>query len=301
MKVAISGGSGFIGSRLIESFRAEGHEVVALTRSPRDSGSGVKWVRWSPPAIEDGWLGAIAGVDAVINLAGESIAAKAWSDRRRQAILSSRVDSTTALAGAIAQLDRSPTVFVSGSAVGYYGSRGDQKLTEVSAPGDDFLADVCRQWEAAAQPAESHTRVVYLRTAVVLGPGGGALPQMARPFRLFFGGQVGPRDQYFSWIHIDDEIGLILTVLEDASISGPVNASSPNPVLMPELAGALGRSLHRPVWLPGVPMVMKLVLGQRSEFLFASLRVIPEKARDAGFDFKHPILDEALNSALSGR
>jgi uncharacterized protein (TIGR01777 family) len=304
MRVAIAGASGFIGRALTQALVERTDSVIALTRSASKARSvlppAVSLVEWSPERPSGQWIRSLAGVDAIVNLAGEPVADKRWTAERKRQILDSRIEATRAVVMAMERAAGGPKTLVNGSAIGFYGSRGDEILTEESAPGFDFLAGVVRQWEStAAQAAGAGIRVVLIRSGIVLGLGGGALPRLLLPFRLFGGGVMGPRDQWVSWIHLDDEIGLILAALDKAEASGPMNATSPNPVTMDAFSHAIGRALHRPVWVPGLSVPMRLALGERSEVAFASQRALPEAARRLGYTFKHSDVDEALGSLIA--
>ncbi len=237
MRVVIAGGTGLLGRALTAALIQQGHQVVILTRSTR-TGS-VPFVSWVPDGTAGEWARAIDGADAVVNLAGESIGAGRWTDARRQAIRESRVLPTRSLVAAIRGANRPPGVFVSGSAQGYYGDRGDEILTEASAPGGDFLAGVCVDWEAEAQEASRLARVVLLRTAVVLDRDEGALPRMVQPFRFLAGGPLGSGRQFVSWIHHEDWVGIAAQAVVDERFAGPANVDSPNPVRNAEFAKAM--------------------------------------------------------------
>ncbi len=302
MRIVVTGATGFIGSHLCRALTGRGDEVVALTRKPDRAGprlpSSVRSVGWSPPEVSPSWAQELDGVDGVVNLAGEPVADRPWTAQQKERIARSRIDATTAIVEAMDRCERPPTVLVSGSAVGYYGSRGDEKLTEDSPPAQDFLATVVDRWEEAARAAEElGVRVTLLRTAgMVLGTDGGALPRLALPFKLFMGGILGPPVQLVSWIHIEDEVGLILLALERADGSGPLNAVAPHPVDMRSFSHSLGRALHRPVWAPGIPLAVRLMLGERASVVFASQNVIPARAEQLGYRFRYPTLDEALSN-----
>lgn len=304
MRVIVAGGTGFIGAALVRTLLERGDSVGVLARNPRDVsstfGQDVDAVEWHPPQAGP-WVEVIGSADAVINLAGAQVASpfRPWTSAYRDVIRGSRVGSTRALVGAMAQAERKPRVFVSQSAIGYYGSQGAAVLTEESPPGKGFLADVVQQWEAAARPAEKlGVRVVWLRTGIVLGEGGGLLSQFLPPFKMFAGGAMGWRDQWVSWIHLDDEVGLIVDALTEDEIRGPVNATAPDPVTMQQFSAELGRALHRPSWVPFYGPLLRVFLGKRSEAVLASQRVLPKTAESRGYEFKHPELREALSSIL---
>jgi uncharacterized protein (TIGR01777 family) len=287
MKVVIGGANGLIGSELGRALRARGDEVVALVRKPREPGE-VKWDGRSVPA------GALDRADAVVNLSGANIGARRWSEPYKKEIVDSRVESTRALVEGMRAARPRPKVFVNASAVGVYGGRGDEELTEDSAPGGDFLAGVCKASEAQAMRAEElGVRTVLLRTGVVLARQGGALKQMLTPFKAFVGGPIGNGKQWFPWIHLADEVGLILWAL-DGSVRGPLNAVAPAPVRMKDFAQALGRALHRPALFPVPALVLRLGLGEMAEVLLEGQRAVPRKALQGGYRFRFPELSGAL-------
>lgn len=295
--IAVTGATGLIGSALVERLRAHGHTVRRLVRSPRQTRDGdFVWDAERndlPPA-------ALAGAEAVINLAGAPIAHR-WTADRKRAIRDSRVLGTERLARAIASLDVKPRVLLSGSAVGYYGDRGDELLTEASSPGDDFLAGVTKAWERATIPAsDAGVRVVLLRSGVVLARDGGALARMLAPFRFGLGGPLGSGDQWMSWIALADHLHAIEYALFTESVSGPANLASPNPVRNSHFASTLGRVLARPALLPVPAMALELLYGEMARAtLLASQRALPHALAAAGFDFTHPTLEGALRSELS--
>jgi uncharacterized protein (TIGR01777 family) len=303
MKIVVAGGTGFLGRPLTAQLVSGGHEVVVLTRSRGDAGPGARGVVWTPDGSDGAWAGEIDGADAVINLAGESIAGHRWSADHKQRILDSRVRATRSLVAAIARALQPPAVFASGSAVGYYGPRGDELVTEDTPPGTDFLARVCVQWEAEAVRAIGpRTRVVCIRTGLVLERDGGALPQMLPPFRFGAGGPVGSGRQYWPWIHRADWIGIVRWAIETSTVSGPVNATAPEPVTNAEFARALGRALHRPAFMPAPAFALRLMLGEMADALLLSgQRVVPAKAQLLGFTFKYAHLEDALAAIFGGR
>lgn len=257
-------------------------------------GSSVETVAWNGIQVTSE---ALDGVTGVVHLSGEPVFAGPLTAARRRRIVSSRIDSTRSLATAISALPPSqrPSVLVCASAVGYYGSRGDEELTEEAAPGSGFFAEICREWEASAQRAEG-VRVVCLRIGIVLAREGGALPMMALPFRLGAGGRLGDGKQWVPWIHIDDLVGLTLAVLRDEAFAGPVNAASPAPVRNRELTTVLASVLRRPAFLPAPKFALRLVLGDLAEELLGSRRVVPKRALDRGYAFAHTSLREALQT-----
>jgi uncharacterized protein (TIGR01777 family) len=303
MKIVIAGGSGFLGTALARRLVEQRHEVVTLSRRAGTilSGGG-RAVAWNPDGRAAEWAGELDGAAAVVNLAGESIAAGRWSDARKQRITESRVLATRSLVAAIAQASAPPPVLVSGSAVGYYGPRGDEVVSEDTAAGHDFLADVCVKWETEARRAETaKTRVVLIRTGLVLERDGGALPPMLLPFRLFAGGPVGSGRQYWPWIHRQDWVDLVRFAIDNPQVSGPINVTAPQPVTNRDFARALGRAMHRPAVMPTPGFVLKLMMGEMAEALILSgQRAVPMKAERLGFSYSYPRLDSAL-AALFGQ
>ncbi|MBX3285535.1 MAG: TIGR01777 family oxidoreductase [Acidimicrobiales bacterium] len=298
MDIAITGSHGLIGSALATSLEADGHRVVRLVRGGAD---GADAVAWDPTA---GTIDAerLEGLDGVVHLAGEGIASRPWSDAQRRRIRESREAGTTLLATSLAGLARPPAVLVSGSAIGIYGDRGDEVLTEASAPGDDFLADVCLRWEAATASAEAAgIRTVHVRTGIVLDPHGGALGKQLPAFKLGLGAKAGRGTQWFSWISLHDEVAAIRHLLDAPSVSGPVNLTAPNPVTNAEFTDALGEALHRPTFLTLPRALRHLPLGVGplvESLLFTSDRVLPRALESSGFTFAHPDLAAALPEVL---
>ena len=295
MRVLISGASGLLGTALTRALQNDGHETLALVRrAPRDGE-----VQWNPRQPLD--PAKLEGCDAVVHLAGKNIAGR-WTEKFKQEVLESRAIGTQTLAAATAESFRQtgqPRVFVSASGVGYYGSRGDEVLSEASSAGAGFLAEVCKQWEAATNPArEAGVRVVNLRIGVVLAHDGGALKPMLPPFRLGLGGRVGSGQQWWSWVSLDDVIGAMLFALH-GDLHGPVNAVGPTPVRNADFVKALGKALHRPTIFPLPEFVIRGVMGEMGEeLLLTSARAVPEKLQAAGYKFRHADLDDALRAAL---
>ena len=273
MKVAIAGASGLIGTHLSKALRARGDEAIRLPRAGA-----------APIQVE--------GTDAVVNLAGASVAGKRWSPAWKKEILDSRVLTTRALADAIRAAAKKPRVLVNASAVGYYGGRGDEVLDEGSAPGNDFLAGVVKEWEREAQRAG--VRSVQVRTGVVLAKEGGALMRMLLPFKAFVGGPIGSGKQWFPWIHVADEVAAILWCIDSDALSGPVNLVAPGIVTMKDFAQALGRALHRPALFPVPAAPLRILLGEMAEVLLDGQRAVPKKLLDSGFRFRFAAVDEAL-------
>ncbi len=295
MKIVISGASGLIGTQLVEQLQQHGHDVVRLVRRAANTGE----IMWDPKA---GVLSASAleGADAVIHLSGAGIGDKRWTASYKREILESRTITTSLIANTIANMSRKPSVFLCGSAIGIYGPRGDEQLTEVSTNGTSFLADVCEQWEAAAKPAsDAGVRTVLLRTGIVLTTKGGALKKQLPLFQLGLGGKFGNGKQWQSWISIDDEVGAIEHLLT-ANVSGAVNLTAPNPVTNAEFTSTLARVVKRPAFLPIPPFAPKAILGGElaDALLFTGQRVIPAALNASGYQFEHPTLEVALRALL---
>jgi uncharacterized protein (TIGR01777 family) len=304
MRVVVAGGTGFLGSPLVASLARDGHEVVVLTRGSqgaRDSQPGrVSFLPWTPNGEAGSWKSAVDGAGGVVNLAGEPIAGKRWSQEQKQRILESRVLATRSLVAAIRDVATAPQVFVSGSAVGYYGPLADQIVAEDARPGSDFLARVCVEWEREAASAGNRTRLVCVRTGLVLEKDGGALPEMLPPFKFFVGGPVGTGRQYWPWIHRDDWLGLVRWAIATTSVTGALNATAPNPVTNAEFAHALGRALHRPAFMPAPAFALRMMLGEMADgLLLSGQRAVPAKATDTGFAFKYQRVDEALQAIFA--
>jgi len=302
MAIVIAGGTGFLGKALAHALIADGETVIVLTRNASSSaGIPGRPIEWNPNGTTGAWASVVNGATAVINLAGESIAGKRWSAEQKKRILDSRVHATRSLVQAIAAAGAPPPVFVSGSAVGYYGPLGDEIATEDRAPGTDFLANVCVTWEQeAARASSSRTRVVMIRTGLVLERDGGALPQMLPPFRFGVGGPVGSGRQYWPWIHRQDWIDLVRFAIRTTSASGPINVTAPNPVTNADFARALGRALHRPSLLPAPGFALKLLLGEMADALLLSgQRAVPAKAEHLGYQFAFTDVDAALRRIFS--
>jgi uncharacterized protein len=296
MRVAVTGSTGLIGEALVSSLRSDGHRVQRVTRS--SSSAGADDVVWDPlgGTIDTAKL---EGVDAVVHLAGEPIGARRWNDEVKRAIRESRTVGTRTLAEGLASLTDRPAVFVSGSAVGYYGDRGSEVLTEDSSAGDDFLAEVTVGWEAAAAPAAAAgMRVVHPRTGVVMAKHGPLIEKVELPFKLGVGGKVGSGDQYVPWISLEDEVRA-LRFLIDGELSGPVNLTGPEPVTNAELTKALGEVMRRPTVFPIPNLAIKALYGEMGETLATvSQRAVPRALLDAGFTFRHPTILSALQAAL---
>lgn len=301
MDVLVTGATGFIGRRLCAALAERGDRVRVLSRRPEAALREVPGAAAAFPTPPEGAafpVEAVEGTDAVAHLMGESVAGGRWTEARKARIRGSRVATTRALVEAIRGAERPPGVLVSGSAIGYYGDRGDELLDEGSPPGDDFLAGVCRDWEAEALEARAAgTRVAVVRFGVVLGREGGALPRMLPPFRLGLGARLGSGRQWMSWIHADDVVGLILWAIDDVRVSGPVAAVAPTPVTNREFTAALARAVGRPALGPPVPAwAMRLSLGELAGALLGSQRVMPRVAQALGFRFRYPEIGAALGA-----
>ncbi|MEZ5402087.1 MAG: TIGR01777 family oxidoreductase [Bryobacteraceae bacterium] len=298
MRIILTGATGFIGSRLVPMLEGAGHSTRILGRSPRPGlpqGSGFSiWdPAKGPPPRE-----ALDGCDAVIHLAGEPVAQR-WSPEIKRRIRSSRIDVTGQLVEALSELSAKPKVLVCASAVGCYGDRGDEVLTESSSAGKGFLAGVCVEWERAANAAAGlGLRVVLLRTGIVLGRGGGALERMLPPFRVGLGGKLGSGKQWMPWIHLDDLCAMIHFAVERPEVQGPLNGTAPNPVRNEEFTRALGRALQRPALIPVPEFAIRLLYGEMAQIMFASQRAVPRAALAAGFEFRFPELFGALKDVL---
>ncbi len=302
MKVVLAGGSGFIGNALIEALLKRGDKVVLLTRGLHDAQQ--RWDGQVDARLWNGrdpgpWVLALDGADAVVNLAGESVAGGRWTPERKLALIKSRIDSTRAVIAAISAAAEKPPVLVNASAVGYYGEEPAGESAEGAPQGKDFLAALCGQWEREALAADKlEVRVVTARFGVVLGPEGGALAKMLTPFKLGFGGTLGTGRQPFPWIHRDDAVGALLFSIADAKLSGPVNLSAPDAKTNAEFTKALGRALRRPTILPAPAFALRLALGEMSSLLLGGQRATPQKLLERGYEFRHPSLAGALASLL---
>ncbi len=291
MRVLVTGGTGLVGRAACDALRAAGHAVTLVSREPgRVPARAIGW---------DGLRAAMPETDAIVNLAGESIAGGRWTPARKAEIRRSRIEGTRALVDAAAASEPRPKVLVSASAVGYYGDRGDEPLDEAAGPGTDFLARVCIDWEAAARRAEPlGVRVALLRFGVVLAPDGGALAAMLLPFRAGLGGPIGGGKQWMSWVHRDDVVGLIREAVAAEAYAGPVNVTSPNPVTNKDFARALGRALHRPAVLPAPAVALRLLLGEMATMLLTGQRVLPAVAQRLGYAWRQPELPAALEACV---
>jgi uncharacterized protein (TIGR01777 family) len=288
-RIAVTGASGLIGSALVGKLKSEGYTVQRLVRRPTVSSEEIFW----NPVTQEIDLAALEGVDAVIHLAGAGVGDRRWTKKYKAEILNSRLLGTTTIANAVAQVK--PKVFITSSAIGWYGETGNRAVTETDRGGDDFLAAVCREWEAAADLA-GDVRTVKIRTGLVLDPTGGALGRMLPLFRFGLGGKLGNGKQWWSWITLHDQLRAIQFVLENKEISGPVNLTSPNPVTNQEFTSALARALRRPALFPAPAFALKLALGGFSTEILGSKKVLPSVLQDAGFTFEFPHIGPALDA-----
>lgn len=297
-RILITGGTGFIGHVLCRELLARDYELTVFSRQPPET---VKSSCGRVEAVSDlQQLRSHPGYDAVINLAGEGIADKRWSETRKQELRDSRIGVTETLVEVIRSWERAPEVLVSGSAVGFYGDQGDATVTEDTSPNDEFTHRLCRDWENAAKPlADDGVRVCFSRTGVVAGPGGGFLERMILPFKLGLGGRLGSGTQYMPWIHRDDVVGALIWMMENPNASGPFNVVSPNPATNAEFTRTLGKVLHRPTLFPAPAPVLKVALGEMARLLLTGQRAIPERLTQEKFEFRYPELEQALSQSVS--
>ncbi|BAY32703.1 hypothetical protein NIES2107_45930 [Nostoc carneum NIES-2107] len=305
MKIAIAGASGFVGSRLVERLHQEGNSVLVLTRNttfarkvfPSQAFPNVEIIAYTP-TVSGSWQDAIAGCDAVVNLAGEPIAEERWTTEHKQEILNSRQLGTQKIVEAIAKANPKPQVLVNTSAIGFYGTSETATFDETSQSGNDFLSEVCLAWEAEANKVkEAGVRLVILRFGIVLGMGG-ALGKMITPFKLFAGGPIGSGRQWFSWIHLEDVVNLILQAIAKPHMEGVYNATAPNPVRMTELSQTLGQVMHRPSWLPVPALALEALLGDGAKVVLEGQQVLPKRTMASGFQYQYPELPPALRQIL---
>ena len=302
MKVAVTGATGFVGSRLVERLLAEGHSVVAFTRARANAdqkfpqSENLEIVVYSPREA-GAWQEKISGCDGVVNLAGEPIAENRWTPELKKSLLESRTLTTQNVVDAIAQANPKPLVLVNASAIGFYGTSETASFDENSSAGQDFLAEVCQAWEAEASKAGAGTRLVILRIGIVL-ENGGALGKMLTPFKLFAGGPIGSGKQWFSWIHREDLVNLILKALTDSSMDGTYNATAPTPVRMADLTNTLGQVMGRPSWLPVPAFALEALLGDGAIVVLEGQQVLPKRTLSTGFEYEYPTLKQALEAIL---
>ncbi len=305
MKVAVSGATGFVGSRLVEQLHKDGNRVLVLTRNiahaqkvfPSQAFPNVEIIAYTP-TISGSWQEAIATCDGVVNLTGEPIGEGRWTRQRKQEILNSRQLTTQKIVEAITKANPKPSVLVNASAIGYYGTSETATFDETSPSGNDFLAQVCQAWEAeATKVTEAGVRLVILRFGIVLGLGG-ALGKMITPFKLFAGGPIGSGKQWFSWIHINDLVKLIIQALTKSEMSGVYNATAPHPIRMSELSTTMGKVMHRPSWLPVPNFAIEALLGDGAIVVLEGQKVLPKRTLESGFNFQYPNLQPALETIL---
>jgi len=299
MKVIIAGGTGMIGKALSLALLQDQHRVSILSRRPEKQRTNfpkaIHLIKWDPS--REGWQHHVAGADAIINLAGTGIASGRWTSSRKRSILQSRLAATSAMVHAIQASSKKPGCYIQASAVGYYGPRGQEPVTEQSSPGEDYLANVTKEWEIASQPLEdAGVRRILLRTGIVLSAEGGALPRLAIPFRLFAGGPIGGGQQYMPWIHLKDEVRAIVHLLRQPTSSGVYNLTAPEPVTNRVFAAALGHALRRPSWLPIPSWLLRVVLGEMADTLLHGQRAMPTRLLSEEFQFTFPDLPAALEA-----
>ena len=305
MKIAISGATGFVGSRLVKRLHTEGHKILVLTRNttfaqkvfPSQAFPNLEIISYTP-GVSGSWQDSIAGCDGVVNLAGEPIAEGRWTPERKQEILNTRKLGTQKIVEAIAKANPQPTVLVNTSAIGYYGTSETASFDEDSASGNDFLAQVCQEWEAeASKVKDANVRLIILRFGIVLG-NGGALGKMITPFKLFAGGPIGSGQQWFSWIHLDDIVSLIIQALTKPTMEGVYNATAPQPVRMNDLSTTMGNVMNRPSWLPVPGFAIEAILGDGAKVVLEGQQVLPKRTLESGFEFQYPNLPSALKHIL---
>ncbi|MBE9258785.1 MULTISPECIES: TIGR01777 family oxidoreductase [Aphanizomenonaceae] len=306
MKIAISGATGFVGSRLVERLHTEGHRILVLTRNPTFAQKvfpspafpNLEIIAYTP-CVSGTWQNAISGCDGVVNLAGEPIAEGRWTPERKREILNTRKLGTQKIVEAIAKANPRPIVLVNTSAIGYYGTSETASFDEDSASGNDFLAQVCQEWEQeATKVKDTNVRLVILRFGIVLG-NGGALGKMITPFKLFAGGPIGSGQQWFSWIHLDDIVGLIIQALTNPTMEGVYNATAPQPVRMNDLSTTMGNVMNRPSWLPVPGFAIEAILGDGAKVVLEGQKVLPKRTLESGFEYQYPNLQSALTQILT--
>ncbi len=298
MKVTLTGATGLLGTPLVAALKARGDDVVALSRDPDKAGEqlGVKAYAWD---LKDEAVPkeALLGRDAVVHLAGEDVGQR-WNDKTKAAILDSREKSTRSMVHSIFDTKPRPPALICASASGYYGARGDEPVDEREPPGRDWLAEVCIRWERQAETAKVGTRLVIVRTGIVLDADGGALAKMLPPFKAGVGGPIGSGKQYMPWIHLDDLVGIYMAAIDNPTFQGPINASAPEPVTNKVFVKALGRAINRPAVAPVPGFTVKLLYGEMSQIVLTGQRMVPGRAAELGYAFEHPDLDEALRDTL---
>jgi len=306
MKIAISGATGFVGSRLVAKLHAEGHRILVLTRNttfaqkvfPPQAFPNLEIIAYTP-IVSGAWQDTIAGCDGVVNLAGEPIAEGRWTPERKQEILNTRKLGTQKIVEAIAKSQPQPSVLVNTSAIGYYGTSETASFDEDSANGKDFLAQVCQEWEAEARKLkDTNVRLVILRFGIILG-NGGALGKMITPFKLFAGGPIGTGQQWFSWMHLDDIVSLIIQALTKSTMEGVYNGTAPQPVSMNDLSTTMGKVMNRPSWLPVPGFAIEAILGDGAKVVLEGQQVLPKRTLESGFEYQYPNLQSALTQILS--
>lgn len=298
MRILITGATGLVGKALAASLREKGFDLLLASRSEPTTS---EWIKWDPEAgFADNDLQRLEGLDAAVHLAGETVSGLRWTEDKKKAIRNSRVNGTRSMIETFAKFQKKPRAFITASAIGFYGDRGEEELTETSAAGDNFLSDVCREWEAESRRAEDlGIRTVLLRTGIVLSKNGGALAAMLLPFKMGVGGVVGSGEQWMSWISLDDMIGVIEFAIENENLRGAVNVTSPNPAKNAEFTRTLGEVLYRPTILPLPGFAVNLVFGEMGDaLLLASSRVLPKRLLAAGYEFKYPDLKKAIEHVL---
>lgn len=291
MKILITGGTGFIGKKLTEDLIQSGHELFIISRLKRNNEKNITYLQWEE--LNTG----INQSDIVINLVGESIANKRWTEAQKELLYRSRIESTRLIVNAINNSKNKPRKLINASAVGIYGDRRDEIIAENSSLGSDFLAHLCKAWEAEANNA--NTNVVILRIGIVLGKDGGALQKMLPPFKMFIGGPLGSGNQYMSWIHVDDVVGIIKFSIENNNVTGILNATSPNPVTNKEFSNVLGKVLERPSFMPAPDFVLRILLGEMADLLLCGQRVMPKRTVELGYRFRHVELEGGLKNILA--
>ncbi|HEX7402314.1 MAG TPA: TIGR01777 family oxidoreductase [candidate division Zixibacteria bacterium] len=302
MRVIITGATGFIGRALAEELAQSDYEIVALSRNPQIKSelNKISYIEWDAKN-PNGWTDYVDGAYAVVNLTGENISAGRWTRKRKEDILHSRLNAGKAIIQAVKQVNRKPKVIVQASAIGYYGSRGDEALDESSSPGTGYLPEVAQKWEISTQEVETlGVRHVIIRTGIVLGKDGGALPRLIQPFRFFVGGPLGSGKQWFSWIHLEDEIKAIRFLMENENLNGAFNLTAPSPLMMKDFCKILGRVMHRPCWLKVPGFMLRLIMGEMAEaLLITGQRVQPKRLLETGYQFLYPEAELALSQIFS--